>query len=183
MAHITGGTELLNPHTLLKKAGIATSMQIADFGCGGQGQFVLTAAKTIGNGGTIYAVDIQKTVLEGIENKAKTQGLKNIKTIWTNLEIYKATKIEDGKLDIGLLINTLFQSKKHLEIIKECVRMIKLKGALMVIDWKNVPSAFGPATVDRVSQDAIKAIASQINLRLIEEFDAGHYHYGLLFKK
>lgn len=183
MSHITGGNELLNPITLLQKAGLAGGMQIADFGCGGAGHFVLPAAEIVGNGGIVYAVDIQKTILEGIESKGKMRGLKNIQTIWSNLEIYKATNIKDNSLDVGLLINTLFQSRKHLAIIKECVRMIKPQGILMVVEWKNIPVAFGPAADDRVNPDTVKTAANQINLPLFEEFDAGHYHYGLMFKK
>lgn len=183
MTHITGGNELLNPIKLLKKAGLETGMKIADFGCGGAGHFVLPAAEILGSGGTVYAVDIQKIVLEGIEGKAQMRELKNIKTIWSNLEIYNATKIKNNSLDIGLLINTLFQTKKYFEMMKECVRMIKPRGNLMVVDWKHIPVAFGPALEDRISKDKIKEISPKLKLKLIEEFDAGHYHYGLLFKK
>lgn len=183
MAHITGGNELLDPKFLFKKVGIETGMHIADFGCGGAGHFIIPAAEKIGRGGIAYAVDIQKTVLAGVESKAKMAGVNNIKTIWSNLEIYKATKIKDEELDIGFLINTLFQTKKYKEMILESIRMIKKGGKLLAVDWKHIPVAFGPALEDRVSKITIKEICAQINLPLIEEFDAGHYHWGLIFQK
>src|SRR4030042_812527 len=183
MAHITGGNKLLDPKFLFKKIGLETGMKIADFGVGGAGQFIMPAAEKLGAGGVAYAVDIQKVVLEGIESKAKINGIQNIKTIWSNLEIYKATKIADNELNIGLLINTLFQTKKHLDMIKECVRMIKPTGKLLCVDWKHIPVAFGPANEDRISKDQIKEIGSLLNLILLQEFDAGHYHWGLVFRK
>lgn len=183
MAHITGGNELLNPSFLFEKVGLETGMKVADFGCGAAGHFVLPAAEKIGKGGIAYAVDIQKVVLEGIESKAQMSGIRNIKTIWTNLEIYKATKINDNELDIGFLINTLFQTKKHLEMVRESTRMIKPGGKLLVVDWKHIPVAFGPALEDRINKDNVKAIAVKLNLTLSEDFDAGHYHYGLIFRK
>ncbi|MFH1030936.1 MAG: methyltransferase domain-containing protein [bacterium] len=183
MSHITGGNELLDPKFLFKKIGLETGMKIADFGVGGAGQFIMPAAVKLGTGGIAYAIDIQKVVLEGIESKAKMNGIKNIKTIWSNLEIYKATKIADNELDIGFLINTLFQTKKHLDMIKECVRMIKPGGKLLAVDWKHIPVAFGPANEDRISKDRVKELAASLNLLLLEEFDAGHYHWGLAFRK
>ncbi|MFH0856308.1 MAG: methyltransferase domain-containing protein [bacterium] len=184
MAHLVGGNKLIDPVFIFDKVGLEGGMKIADFGCGGAGHFIIPAAERIGSAGIAYAVDIQKIVLEGIENKAKISGVKNIKTIWSNLEIYKATKIPDNELDIGLLINTLFQTKKHLEMINECVRMIKSTGKLLAVDWKNIPVAFGPAQEDRITKDDLKKIAlEKAGLLLIDEFDAGHYHYGLIFQK
>lgn len=180
MAHITGGNKLLNPISLFEKAELSSGMKIADFGCGNAGHFILPAAEIIGSSGIAYAVDIQKIVLESIETKAKINGVKNIKTIWSNLETYKATKINDNDLDMGLLINTLFQTKKHLDMAKECARMIKQGGKLVVIDWKHIPAAFGPAIEDRINKDAIKNIINKLNLNLLEEFDAGYYHWGLI---
>jgi len=183
MAHITGGNKLINPSMIFEKIGLESGMKIADFGCGGAGYFVLPAAEIIGNGGIAYAVDIQKIILEGIEGKAKMSGINNLKTIWSNLEIYKATKISDEELDIGFLINTLFQTRKYLEMFRECVRMIKSGGKLLAIDWKHIPVAFGPALEDRINKDKIKEVGLEANLKLINEFDAGHYHWGLIFKK
>lgn len=184
MAHLIGGNKLIDPFFLFDKIGLESGMKIADFGCGGAGHFIIPAAERVGNGGIAYAVDIQKTVLEGIESKAKISCIKNIKTIWSNLEIYKATKIPDNELDIGLLINTLFQTKKHFEMIRECMRMIKPTGKLLAVDWKNIPVAFGPAQEDRITKDNLKKIMTEkANLLLTEEFDAGHYHYGLIFQK
>ncbi|MEK7203043.1 MAG: hypothetical protein AAB653_01885, partial [Patescibacteria group bacterium] len=100
-----------------------------------------------------------------------------------NLEVFGATKIESASLDITLLINTLYQSHKRAEIIREAVRMIKPKGKLMVVEWKNVSVLFGPPVEERVNKELTITIANKLGMRLEEEFEAGQYHYGLIFVK
>ncbi|MDX9893725.1 MAG: methyltransferase domain-containing protein [Patescibacteria group bacterium] len=183
MVYISGGNELLDPNVILERLGVKIGSKLADLGCGGAGHFIIPAAQMVGKNTNVYAVDILKSVLKSVTSKARLEGVNNIKTIWSNLEIPQATKIKDNELDFALLINILFQSKNDKVIIAEAKRMLKDGGRLLVIDWNNVPASFGPPNVDRVSSREIKTIASQLKLALIDEFDAGNYHYGLIFEK
>jgi len=180
---IPGGNELLDPKKLIQKADITTSMTAADLGCGGSGVFTLQAAKAVGGKGTIYAVDVLKSVLASVITKAKMQSINNVRTVWSNLEIYGATKIQDGALDRAMLINTLFQTKKYKEILQEAKRMLRREGMLLIVDWKPHGAPFGPLEKNRVQPDKIERIAKDLDFQVIEKFDAGPYHYGLLFTK
>ncbi|MBU2415976.1 class I SAM-dependent methyltransferase, partial [Patescibacteria group bacterium] len=121
--------------------------------------------------------------LEVISKRAKLENLNNIQTIWSNLELFAATKIESGSIDIALLINTLHQSHKRAEILREAVRMLKKEGKLMVVEWDNISSPFGPPPEERVKIDLIKITAQKLGLKLEDEFSAGQYHYGVIFVK
>ncbi len=180
---IVGGNILLDAGYLLKKAQIEEGMKVADFGCGATGHFVFSSADLVGKNGMVYAVDILKTVLETIKRRVKQDAYENIETVWTNLEVFGATKIESGSLDAGLLINTLYQSHKRAEILRESIRMIKKGGRLMIVEWKNIASPLGPPAKERVKADLIKIAARKLGLDLFEEFEAGQYHYGMLFVK
>lgn len=179
---ITGGQQLLDPIFLLKKVELKDGMKVADLGCGAVGHFVIPAAKMVGEGGVSYGVDILKGALEGVRSRAKLEGLTNVETIWSNIEIYRGTKINDNSLDRVLLVNILFQTKGHHDILREAVRMLKPKGKLMVIDWKreNIPS-FGPSKEKRIDRREVLASAQKLGLQLKEEFEAGRYHFGLIF--
>ncbi|PIP29456.1 hypothetical protein COX27_01375, partial [Candidatus Kuenenbacteria bacterium CG23_combo_of_CG06-09_8_20_14_all_36_9] len=116
--HVPGGTELLNPSDLIKnKLGVFYGAKVADLGCGGAGFFALQNAEVVGPNGLVYAVDVLKSALANVEARAKISGFKNIKTVWSNLEKYGATKINNESVDFTLLINILFQNKNHLEIL------------------------------------------------------------------
>jgi len=168
---------------ILNKVKIKEKMKVADFGCGSGGHFVFPVASMVGVDGVVYAVDILKTVLEVVKRRARQENYLNIKIIWSNLEVFGATKIKAGTVDIGILANTLYLSTKRIEIIREVVRMLKKGGKLVIIEWKTVSLPFGPTLEDRVDDEYIKNIAKKNGLNLDEEFYAGQYHYGLIFSK
>lgn len=180
---VTGGNALVDANLVLTKAKIGDKMKVADFGCGVSGHFVFSTAKLVGKNGKVYAVDILKTVLENIAKRIKQENFSNIEPIWTDLETFGATKIEAGSLDVGYLINTLYLSHKRVEIIRESVRMIKKGGCLVVVEWKNISIPFGPPPEERVNSSLLKNAAARLGLKLEEEFEAGQYHYGLIFLK
>jgi ubiquinone/menaquinone biosynthesis C-methylase UbiE len=183
MLKTKGGNALLDAGFVLGKARVAESLKVADLGCGASGHFVFPAAKLVGKRGVVYAVDILKTVLEEIKRRARQENIDNIQAIWSNLEIFKATKIESGSLDVAFLINTLYQSPKRAEILREAVRMLKKGAKLLVVEWKNISSPFGPPPEERVKIDLLKTVAKKLGLGIEEEFEAGQYHYGILFIK
>ena len=183
MVYISGGNELLDPTAILARLGVKRGSRLADLGCGGAGHFIIPAAQLVGDSTIVYAVDIMKSVLRSVTSKATIEGVNNIKPVWSNLEVLNATKIPGQSLDFSLLINILFQSKDDESIIREAVRLLKPGGKLLIIDWNNVPTTIGPGVEDRITPAEIKTIAKKLNLNLIDEFDAGNYHFGLIFTK
>lgn len=183
MNKVTGGNVLIDPQIVIKKAQISKRMKVADLGCGVTGHFTFPIAQVVGDHGVIYAVDILRNILANIEHRARQENLIQLKTVWTNLEIFKATKIASASLDIGLLINILYLSDKRAEVIRESIRMIKKGGKLLVIDWNKADSPLGPSLEERVDKDNIIAICKRLGMELTEEFEAGDYHLGLVFIK
>lgn len=183
MAGLTGGNTLIDVNLLFSKSQIEEKMKVADLGCGSSGHFVFPCAKIIGKNGTMYAVDILRTSLETVSKMARIENLANIKTIWSNLEIFGATKIEAGSLDVGLLINTLHQSHKRAEILRESARLLKKNGKLVIVEWKNIAAPFGPPTEERVKKEFVDNAVKKLGFSPDDEFEAGPYHYGLIYIK
>jgi len=174
---------LLDIGEILSQAHIGHAMKVADLGCGSSGFFVFSTASLVGKPGKVYAVDILKPVVEGIMRRAKLEHNKNIEAIWSNLEVFNATKIDSGSLDVAMLINTLHQSPKRVDILREAVRMIKKGGKLVVVDWMNISLPFGPDRDERVNKDNLIQACQKLGLELSKEFRAGDYHFGLIFTK
>jgi len=168
---------------LVEKVGVESGMKVGDLGCGNLGFFSFPAAKAVSKDGIVYAVDILKPVLSAVESKARQDGYDNIQTVWSNLEMVGATKIQEGSLDIALLVNMLFQSKKDDLVIREASRLVKRGGKVVVVDWLKIAAPFGPAVEDRTNPDEIKKFSVDAGLKLLDEFDAGPYHYGIVFEK
>jgi len=182
MPDLQDSNELLKVD-VFKKMGLEEGMAVGDLGCGNLAYYAMGAAKIVGKNGVVFAVDILKTALNAVATRAKNDGLSNLKTVWSNLEIVGATNIPAGSLDAIFIHNVLFQSTKHDEFIKEATRLLKPTGKLMIVDWKKISAPFGPPVDARPDPEKVKALATQSGLRLVEEFDAGPYHWGMIFSK
>ncbi len=179
----TSDTSLMDPTQILKETvHLDYGSKVADLGCGAMAYFTLAASKIVGNNGLVYAVDIQKEVLSSVESKAKLEGLPNIKTVWSDLEIPGATKVPEG-MNFCFLVTTLFQNSNHLQMMRESVRLLEQGGKLLIIEWLPQQTAIGPDVSKRIDADIIKKHAEELGLSLDKEFSAGPYHYGLIFTK
>ncbi|OGM89169.1 hypothetical protein A3J77_00605 [Candidatus Wolfebacteria bacterium RBG_13_41_7] len=177
------GNKLLDANIVLTKAQVGPKMKVGELGCGSNGHFVFPASKLVGREGIVYAVDILKVALDSIRRRSLAENVKNVRTVWSDLEVFNATTIASGSLDVALLINTLHQSKKRIDVLREAMRMLKRNGRLVIVEWKNIASPFGPPEEDRVNLENLKIAAEKIGLKLDEEFFVGHYHFGLIFYK
>jgi len=182
MADLQNGNELLKVD-VFKKIGLAEGMQVGDFGCGNLAYYAFGAAKIVGQAGLVYAVDILKNVLSAVENRARQDGIDNLKTVWSNLELVGATNIPASSLDAIFIHNVLFQSDEHAGFLKETARLLKSGGKLIIIDWKKTGAPFGPPIKDRPDPETVKNLTAATGFKLLEEFEAGPYHWGMLFNK
>lgn len=183
MVKIASGNTLLDANLIISRAGLEEGMCVADLGCGGTGHFIFPVAEIVGAKGLAYAVDVMRPALEAIKRRIKLENRDNMKALWSDIEIFNATKIESGSLDVAMLINTLYQSSKRAEILREAIRMLKRGGKLVIVEWKNVTLPFGPPTSERVKLELLQKGAKRLGLREESQFFVGPYHYGVVFSK
>lgn len=176
----TGG--FLNPDFIVNEFGLKSGMSVADFGSGA-GYFTILIGQIVGKEGRVYALDILQTALDSVREKAKIAGLENVETVHANLEVLGSSGLSDQSQDLVLLANILFQSDKKLEIIKEAKRILKDGGSLIIIDWKKGVNGFGPPDSLRPDEIAIRSLISGERFEWKKNFDAGQFHFGMVFRK
>ncbi len=152
-------------------------MVAADFGSGAGG-WVIPLAKKLEEG-KVFAIDILEEPLSALSSKARTEKLFNVQTIKSDIE--ETSKMISDSCDLVLMTNLLFEVGNKKQTLSEGKRALKKGGRILVVDWK--PDAvFGPNN-GRVSPDEIKKSAEEVELKFEKEFEAGPYHYGLVFIK
>jgi ubiquinone/menaquinone biosynthesis C-methylase UbiE len=180
---LRGGTSLLDADQTLSRLEIKQSYTVADLGCGGNGHFVGPLASLVGRLGKIYALDVQKKVLDSVSSKIQLLGLSNVELVWSDLEQYGAASIPEGSCDITLLVNVLFQNTHHETMLREAARFVRAGGRVAVIEWKPIATPFGPPVELRLSPGFMKELGKSAQLRSFDGFDAGPYHYVEVFIK
>ncbi|MDB5237378.1 MAG: type 11 methyltransferase [Parcubacteria group bacterium] len=169
-----------DPKTNVLQLGLRDGMRIADLGSG-SGHYALAAAAAVGNDGRVYAVDIHEDMLQHVKDAAHTKGLRNIETVWGNIEKAGGTKLRDHSLDAVLLSNTLFQIEQKPHLLKEILRILKPGGKLLVIDWAGAYGGMGPKPGHVVSEHAAEELFITGGFHKQKDFRAGPHHYAIVF--
>lgn len=176
-------TKLLNLKLIIEKSGAKSGQIIGDLGCGRSGHFVFTLSQITGQKGKVYAIDVIKNNLAVIDKESNNSGITNISTIWSDLEVFGATKLEDSSLDLVFLINTVHQAKKPVDLLREVTRITKKSAKIIIVDWSQNASTIGPIEGNKVDKLKLVDACKKIGLYLDSEFTAGQYHFGLVLTK
>ena len=81
---------------------------VVDLGAG-SGWYTREASRRVGNSGKVYALDVQKELVETLKNRIRDEGLGNVECVWANIELRGGTKLADKLVDASIVANVLFQ--------------------------------------------------------------------------
>lgn len=166
--------EFLNPRAILNLLELRKNMIAADFGCG-SGGWAIPLAKILEDG-KVFAIDILEEPLSALRAKIKLEKLFNIEVIKSDVE--KTSRLSKDSCDLVLMTNLLFEAGDKKKVLEEGKKVLKNGGKILVVDWKK-DAVLGPK--EKISNEDIKKIASELDFKLEKEFEAGIYHWGLIF--
>jgi ubiquinone/menaquinone biosynthesis C-methylase UbiE len=168
-----------DPASNLAKLGLMEGMKAADIGAG-SGFYSIEAARRVGPSGRVFAIDVQKDLLERLRNAALGQRLSNIEVVWGDAERIGGTKLRDLSVDRAIASNVLFQLRKPDDFALEMKRIMKPGGKILVVDWSEA-SELGPR--DPFTSMKAQTLFEKNGFTLEQSFNAGDHHYGLVFIK
>ena len=116
----------------LEHIGIKSGQRVLDFGCG-EGNYTIPAARIVSKRGLVYGLDKDKDVLDKLMAKAKSLGLKNVRTSAISEE--SKIGLENETIDVVLLYDVLHyyyypRQKERRKLLREVYRVLK-PGAIL----------------------------------------------------
>ena len=171
----------VKPEKTLIDMNIAEGMTVVDFDAGA-GYYTLALAKKVGPHGKVYAIDTRSDLLTRIANEAKHLRYKHVEVMRGDIETVNGSNLLEKSVDRVVIANTLFVCDHPERAVKEAVRIVKKKGKIAVIDWIDSFTHFGPHQDCVIPKEHIISWFARDGMILEKEFDAGEYHYGLVFK-
>ena len=114
---------------VLDEVGIDPGHQVLDFGCG-PGSYTKIAAKYVGRGGKVHALDIHPLAAKGVQKIASRMGLTNIETLCSDCD----TGLADGTIDVVLLYDIFHMLGDPEAVLAELNRVMKPGGVLSCSD-------------------------------------------------
>lgn len=156
--------------------------RVADFGAG-TGSFMKPLSQYVTAEGRVYALEIQKQLVDTLGTNAHDQHLSNVEPIWCDLETEGGTKLADGILDAGILVNTLFQIQNKEVALREMARTIRRGGKFFVVDWTESFAGLGPQPGQVVDSMTARSLVEAAGFQFEREIPSGDHHYGLAFRR
>ncbi|TAK58198.1 methyltransferase domain-containing protein [Patescibacteria group bacterium] len=168
-----------NPERNVEQFDIHPGMAVADFGAG-SGFYTISSAKAVGGAGRVFAVEVQKELLEKLKAQTKQLRLGNVEVIWGDIEKMGGTRLRDSSVDRVIASNVLFQLHDKKSFCNEIKRVLKPGGKVLCIDWSDT-SPLGPKSL--VTPASAKELFHSAGFVYDSSIIAGEHHYGLIFIK
>ncbi len=172
-------TEFIDPKTLIQRMKLREGMSVGDVGSG-IGYYALAASHIVGESGHVYAIDMQEDVLHRLRHNAEEQHIKNIETVWGDIEKPFGTKLRDHVFDAVIFSNILFQLEDTEAALKELKRITKIGGTLLLVEWTPSDKAIGPSLQDSISEETAVSLLKEEGFHADERFAVGPYHYAIM---
>lgn len=173
-----------NPKSILEEMSISPGAIVVDLGSG-SGAYALPAAKIVsanGEAGKVYAVDVQKDLLDRLKVEAGRENIKNIEVIWGNFEKLKGSTLPDHIADVVIISNVIFQIADHATFVQEISRIAKPSARVVSIEWTDLPFVV-TAEHHPLTKIATQSLFEKAGFVLEKEINAGSHHYGLILRK
>lgn len=174
--------QFAHPDENVRALELKEKMRVADFGAG-SGYYAIAIGRAVGPDGRVYAIDVQKDLLSRIKSKGQSEGVRNIETIWADLDTMGGTKLADNSMDAVVIANVLFQSEHKENMLREARRILKPGHFIMLIDWNDAERPMGPHRSQLVSEGTAKKLLESGGFDFWRAFFAGAHHYGLIYRK
>jgi ubiquinone/menaquinone biosynthesis C-methylase UbiE len=127
---------------ILKAMDLKPGMDVADIGAG-SGLITRLIARQVAPGGTAYAVDISKNMIDYITETARKENIANLKAI---LGDPRSPKLLPNSVDVVCIIDAYHHFEYPAEMLAEIRKALRPEGVLLLIDFKRI---------DGVSRDYI----------------------------
>ena len=134
----------IDPKSVIDKVkNLRDLMIVADFGSS-TGDYTLEIAKRMQGDGRVYALEVQKNLLDSLAGRAIEQGLGNIFTVWTDLEKVGAAKVPEHSVNVAIIANVLFQIDDKDSFGTEVKRLLAPHAQILIVDWNDSFGGLGP---------------------------------------
>ncbi len=167
--------------TLTQIIGWKKGMVLVDIGCG-FGTFALPAAEIVGNQGHVYAVDIDKNMVETVKRKARHRGLHNLTAIHGDGLHSRQIggKMVPKSADVVLLANVLHGAPNKVRFLKSVKQFLITDGTIAILNWILAKTPRGPPMELRPGPEETKEFLVRAGLFNPTYGKVPPYHYAVI---
>jgi len=133
---------------LRDKTNIKPGMTVIDLGCGA-GVVALPASLAVGPQGKVYAVDINRTLLERINEGQPPSWLMTLERNAAD------TGLADSIADVCFMVLVLHEVPAE-KVVREAYRLLKPGGRTVILEWRMEWDSPHPPKNERISRESME---------------------------
>lgn len=175
----------LNPWAIIAMAEVEPGMRVADFGAGRMGHLSFSLARTVGEDGAVYAVDIHPDALSMLRGHRALRAMNHLHVIRGDIERYEGVRgIDPHSLDQIFIVNTLWTIRSSLlHVMAEARRLLKATGKLVVVEWDaKTTHPIAPNPVLRLPVSVLDEVFVRGGCIPCAQFSASQHHWGRVYR-
>ncbi len=169
----------LDYHRVISMLPILPYHRIADIGCG-PGYFTIPFAKHLFDG-KVYAIDIQKEMLDAVREQVERVRLTNVEII-----LYREgdrLPFEDGALDGAFAAFSLHEADNPKGMLEETYRVLHRGGWLAMLEWHKRDMDEGPPQEIRIAEEDLRNMAQEAGFRFASRHNLNDKQYMITMRK
>ena len=167
------------PSLLVKALKLRPGMVVADIGAG-SGYLSFLMAKPILPNGKVYAVDIQREMLDIIEQKKKTLKQPNVQTI-----LGKVTdpNLPEKSCDLQILVDVYHEFDHPYEMVEAMVKACKVGGRLVFVEYRKEDPNVPIKEVHKMTEAQVRKEMALFPLKFVENNPILPRQHILMFER
>ncbi len=165
------------PDEVLKALALRPGEVVADIGAG-SGYFTVRFARTVGDTGRVYAVDISPDMIRHLNHRLRDSGIRNVVTVLSDPD---DPLLPDGSVDRFVIVDTWHHIEDQARYLALLKRMLKPGGQVVHLDFQKRDLPVGPPTGMKIAREDLVKQMEDAGFRLVAEHTFLPYQYFLVF--
>lgn len=165
--------------TMLAALKIKPGDTVCDLGCG-NGFYTLKLAELVGEKGQVYAVDIQREMLDLLKDRATGERITNIKPLLGTLV---DPKLPANSVDVVLLVDVYHEFSHPEQMLTAIRKSLKPTGRVALVEFRAEDPDVPIKPLHKMSKAQILKEFPPNGFKLVEEFDKLPWQHLMFFQR
>jgi ubiquinone/menaquinone biosynthesis C-methylase UbiE len=152
---------------------------VADIGAG-TGYFSRRLAKKVAPNGIVFAVDIQREMLDLLTNSMASAGITNVRPV---LGTITDPKLPPNSVDLALMVDVYHEFDHPFEMMQAITRSLKPGGRVAFVEFRGEDPAVPIKLLHKMTEAQVKKEMSALPLEWVQTIGALPRQHIIVFRK
>ncbi len=162
-----------------KQLKLAPGMAVCDLGCG-NGYWTLPMARDVGEGGKVYAVDIQREMLQKLRQRSSKYKLNNIEPVLGKVD---DPNLPANQMDLVLMVDVYHEFSHPESMLWGIRRSLKPEGVVALLEYREEDPNVPIKPLHKMSKRQIMKEYTANGFKLVREFNELPWQHLMFFAR